>query len=151
MQKAFTELDSQMQSAGETERCLECKVLCNKCVEVCPNRANVAVKVPNMKNENQILHLDAFCNECGNCETFCPHDGAPYKDKFTLFQTEKDFADSQNSGFLPLKTQAEFKLRLNGDVSQINLQRPATYQNLDTKYIDFIETVVKEHGYLLWK
>jgi putative selenate reductase len=149
MQKAFSELDSQMQIASETERCLECKVLCNKCVDVCPNRANVAIKVPNMKNENQILHLDALCNECGNCETFCPHEGAPYKDKFTLFQTEADFADSQNSGFLPLPAQAEFKLRLNGDIFRINLRKPATYQQLDTKYIEFIKSIVKEHSYLL--
>lgn len=27
----------------EAARCLSCNVLCNKCVDVCPNRANIAI------------------------------------------------------------------------------------------------------------
>ena len=29
----------------------------------------------------QILNIRDFCNECGNCTTFCPSSGSPYKDK----------------------------------------------------------------------
>ena len=112
---AIFNLENESQIYEETFRCLECNFICNKCVEVCPNRANIAVKIPGFKDENQILHLDALCNECGNCETFCPYDGAPYKDKFTLFGTERDFSDSSNSGFFLLSEgdEVKFKLRLN--------------------------------------
>ncbi|HUI72905.1 MAG TPA: putative selenate reductase subunit YgfK, partial [Spirochaetia bacterium] len=50
----------------ESRRCLGCRALCTKCVEVCPNRANTMIRVANgFRDEWQILHLDAFCNECG--------------------------------------------------------------------------------------
>ncbi len=86
----------------EAKRCMDCTYYCNKCVDVCPNRANVAIDMRFSENTDdpfQILHLDAFCNECGNCATFCNHMGRPYKDKFTLFSRRDDFDDSTNSGF----------------------------------------------------
>ena len=85
----------------ETSRCLGCNFICNKCVEVCPNRANVAIQteVGLLNDKFQILHLDSLCNECGNCETFCPYQGAPYKIKPTLFSNEQDFNNSKNNGF----------------------------------------------------
>ena len=86
----------------ESRRCMDCTYYCNKCVDVCPNRANVAIDMRFSESSDdpfQILHLDAFCNECGNCATFCNHEGRPYKDKFTLFSRKDDFEDSTNSGF----------------------------------------------------
>lgn len=86
----------------EGKRCMECSYLCNKCVDVCPNRANVAVDVRSLgmfDNPFQIVHLDAYCNECGNCETFCPYSGGPYKKKFTIFSDKESFEKSENSGF----------------------------------------------------
>jgi putative selenate reductase len=85
----------------ESSRCLECNFICNKCVDVCPNRANIPITVDrdNFKDISQILHIDWMCNECGNCETFCPHNGSPYKDKVTLFRNEREFNNSRNSGF----------------------------------------------------
>jgi putative selenate reductase len=53
----------------EASRCLACNLLCNKCVDVCPNRANVAIRIKyagqGFKDIYQILHLDGLCNECG--------------------------------------------------------------------------------------
>jgi len=120
----------------ESARCLQCSSLCNRCVETCPNRANVAIRfdpvcmtVPAWKNMTmknvelsirqtiQILHLDRFCNECGNCETFCPHTGGPYERKLTLFSDGESFEASQNSGFAALGEQdgaARFLCRANG-------------------------------------
>jgi len=69
---------------------------------VCPNRANVAITVPGFADPAQIVHIDGLCNECGNCGTFCPHAGLPYKDKITIFWTREGFEDSTNIGFLPL-------------------------------------------------
>ena len=83
----------------ERQRCLGCGSVCGNCVDVCPNRANQVVAVD---GREQILHIDALCNECGNCETFCPYDSAPYQEKFTLFETEKDMDESENPGFVIL-------------------------------------------------
>ncbi len=73
------------------KRCLSCGRVCETCVSVCPNRANIAIDI---NGKPQILHVDGMCNECGNCGTFCPHIGNPYKDKLTLFWSKEGFADS---------------------------------------------------------
>ncbi len=103
----------------EALRCLECSLVCNKCVDVCPNRANVAIAVDagqGLKDIRQILHLDALCNECGNCGSFCPYDGLPYRDKFTLFASQEDFDASTNNGFIQAEQDGRrfVRLRLNG-------------------------------------
>ncbi|MBQ6903280.1 MAG: hypothetical protein IJQ26_02060, partial [Lachnospiraceae bacterium] len=80
-------------------RCLGCPVVCEACAEVCPNRANIAVTVDGFAHK-QIIHMDGMCNECGNCGVFCPYDGRPYTDKFTVFTSAEDFENSRNPGFL---------------------------------------------------
>lgn len=93
-----------LKDKSEQGRCLSCDQICELCADVCPNRANVSVKTTSevFAGGRQILHIDGMCNECGNCGTFCPHIGNPYQDKLTLFWTQEDFDDSQNTGFLPL-------------------------------------------------
>ncbi len=83
----------------EPERCLGCNRLCENCVDVCPNRANVGIRLPD--GSRQILHVDDLCNECGNCTAFCPYASQPCKDKLTLFSSLERFEDSENPGFLP--------------------------------------------------
>lgn len=86
---------------SEATRCLSCNNICELCVDVCPNRANMLIKIgSNNMNSHQILHIDGMCNECGNCGVFCPHNGNPYKDKFTIFWSDEDFNNSNNKGFL---------------------------------------------------
>ena len=100
-------------------RCLGCATVCETCTEVCPNRANVAVAVPGMR-QRQIIHVDGMCNECGNCGTFCPYDSRPYKDKFTLFWSEEDFQNSENQGFLKLDG-TKTRVRLDGQVKEYDV------------------------------
>ncbi len=95
---SFEDGDEVRAAKLESRRCLECAFFCGKCVEVCPNRANLALPFPGFDDEYQIIHLDGACNECGNCDTFCPWDGKPYTDKFTIFSSPEDFEDSGNSG-----------------------------------------------------
>ena len=98
--------------------------MCECCADVCPNRANITVAVPG-KRMRQIIHVDGMCNECGNCATFCPYDSAPYKDKFTLFWSEEDFADSENEGFLLLDGEKQtYRIRLDGQVECVSLGDP---------------------------
>jgi putative selenate reductase len=108
---------------AEALRCVQCTTFCDKCVEVCPNRANffffispVNLTLPLLccKNDElvatgeeifqveqtrQIVNLDDFCNECGNCATFCVHDGQPYADKPNLFLQESDFQREDDNAF----------------------------------------------------
>ncbi|MEK0452707.1 MAG: putative oxidoreductase YgfK [Synergistaceae bacterium] len=98
----------------ESERCLECGALCENCIDVCPNRANISVHAEGSSSP-QVIHIDDLCNECGNCSTFCPWAGSPYKDKFTYFSKEKYFNESKNSGFFEME-KGRFKVRLEGKV-----------------------------------
>ena len=129
-------ISSTKNEIDEPNRCLECNLVCNKCIEVCPNRANMAVKVPEFKNVNQILHLDGLCNECGNCETFCPYDGAPYKDKFTLFWSNEDMEVNGNDGFLLTseKDSIEFKVRVNDKIYMANFDNTGKLLNCKSDY-----------------
>lgn len=94
-------LADQSTGAAEAGRCLRCDEVCEICTEVCPNRANVAIAVPGFTDPRQVVHLDGLCNECGNCGTFCPQAGVPYRDKVTVFWSREDFDASTNVGFLP--------------------------------------------------
>ena len=98
-------------AADRTSRCLGCATVCEVCCDVCPNRANVAIKVPGLAQE-QVVHVDGMCNECGNCAVFCPWSGRPYKDKLTLFWSAEDMDASENRGFLPVE--GGFRVRLAG-------------------------------------
>ena len=110
---------------SEAARCVQCSTFCDKCVEVCPNRANhiyfvstVSLTLPQLSCQNgglavtgeepfkfkieqarQIIHVDDFCNECGNCATFCVHQGKPYKEKPRLFLQEGDFELEDDNAF----------------------------------------------------
>lgn len=87
-------------AAREAERCLACDSACLRCVEVCPNRANVYIEIGRpFAQAAQILHVDRLCNECGNCGLFCPYEGEPFRGKATLFDSLEDLRSSQNAGF----------------------------------------------------
>jgi putative selenate reductase len=63
---------------------------CNKCIPVCPNDANFDVRMPStpqvpVKMTRQLVNFADFCNDCGNCDIFCPEDGGPYLLKPRLF------------------------------------------------------------------
>ena len=133
----------------EEERCLTCNKVCENCVDVCPNRANISIKVPGMAM-NQVIHVDYMCNECGNCKSFCPYASAPYKDKFTLFANEKDMADSENDGFVVLdKENKTCKVRFVGQITDCKADDPADklYDGLKK----LICAVIDDYGYLITK
>lgn len=110
----------QEEAMEEAARCLWCDELCSICTTVCPNLAlqtyftqprsypvgkiisdgkNNRLENPgsfDIRQKYQILHIADWCNACGNCVTFCPTSGAPYREKphvyldKTAFETEKD-------------------------------------------------------------
>jgi putative selenate reductase len=106
----------------EAQRCLLCDDFCSICTSVCPNLALFTYQVvpgkrkvkkliltnertevleeieAGVSQEYQILHIPDWCNQCGNCTTFCPTAGAPYKDKPHLHLTRKSF-ETDDTGF----------------------------------------------------
>ena len=128
---------------------LTCNKVCENCVDVCPNRANISIKVPGMAM-NQVIHVDYMCNECGNCKSFCPYASAPYKDKFTLFASEADMADSTNDGFAVINPETkECKVRLLGQISDCKADdaNDKLYEGLRR----LICAVIDDYSYLIMK
>ena len=127
-------------------RCLTCDHICENCVDVCPNRANISIRVPGMRM-HQIIHVDDMCNECGNCRSFCPYASAPYKDKFTLFANEADMQNSTNDGFyFKDKTSGRAVMRLAGRTSDYEVGKPSDlYKGLT----DIIDAVFRDYAYLI--
>jgi putative selenate reductase len=107
----------------EASRCLDCDDLCSLCVTVCPNRANHAytmvpfrLDLPLLVQRGgrlvaegertfavdqtvQTLNVADFCNECGNCATFCPTAGAPYKDKPRFWMDREGYLEATGDAF----------------------------------------------------
>ena len=115
-------LKDSKEEENQSKRCLGCDVVCENCVDVCPNRANVSIHVPGFEKD-QVVHIDYMCNECGNCRSFCPYDSAPYLDKFTLFANEKDMENSKNDGFFVLdREEKKCLVRYLGETMTVNLE-----------------------------
>lgn len=62
-----------------------------------------------ISQKHQVLNLADWCNECGNCTTFCPTSGIPYKDKPKVYFHKKSFADN-GDGYLVEKVGKEHQL-----------------------------------------
>lgn len=123
----------------EASRCLLCGDVCSVCVTVCPNRANNyyltnAADVPvwkidfhtkevsseidsylKIQQKYQVLNVADFCNECGNCTSFCPTKGSPFSDKPRFCLTEKSFNQTENGFFLRKDGETTILLHRNGD------------------------------------
>lgn len=139
---------------NEGQRCNECSYICNKCVEVCPNRANLNIDVRNygiFKDPFQIVHIDAYCNECGNCATFCPYTvGSPYKDKFTVFSRMDDFENSTNSGFVA--EGSDITIRLDGKLYNCEFNAEGLLEGdegVSEEVAAVIEEIYLSYSYLL--
>jgi putative selenate reductase len=100
---------------GSTLRLFDC-ITCDKCVPVCPNDANFTLVLARaeipiiklskaggkwrarqygalvLKEKHQIGNFADFCNDCGNCDVFCPEDGGPYVLKPRFFVSRERWA-----------------------------------------------------------
>jgi putative selenate reductase len=100
-------------------------ISCDKCIPVCPNDANFVYYVQAahgfsqeayvaddgkvlqrtglpfvVERKEQIGNYADFCNDCGNCDVFCPEDGGPYVEKprfFGSLETYRSYA--KHGGF----------------------------------------------------
>ncbi len=109
---------SDEEALTESGRCLQCDLVCNVCTTVCPNRSNMYYKMDpvdlpmeravlrngsveiisdgtvEINQPYQIINIGDYCNECGNCTTFCPTSGQPFKDKPKFHLTEESFKNA---------------------------------------------------------
>ena len=116
----FMETLSDEDAQTEAARCLQCDLVCNVCTTVCPNRSNLAyemgaVELPvqratvvdgavrihteatvKLEQQYQILNIGDYCNECGNCTTFCPTAGQPWQDKPKFHITTESFRNAEH-------------------------------------------------------
>ena len=104
---------------------------CDKCIPVCPNDAMFSYEVAPLRTayerfvvragaverlpagvfettkSHQLANFQDFCNECGNCDVFCPEDGGPYIEKPRFFGSLEAFAAAPaRDGFFASKTPA---------------------------------------------
>ena len=106
---------------------------CDKCIPVCPNDANFALNIPpgetdvlefeqrsdrwhikdrktlKLEKKYQIGNFADFCNECGNCDIFCPEDGGPFVLKPRFFGNLESFQhfSSYDGFFIEQNNEAE--------------------------------------------
>jgi putative selenate reductase len=97
---------------------------CDKCVPVCPNDANFVYETGALETTSvryrvqggavgelpgerfavakahQIATFQDFCNECGNCDTFCPEDGGPFLEKPRFFGSLEAWRRIARDGFV---------------------------------------------------
>jgi len=140
----------------EAERCLACDTACLRCVEVCPNRANMVIDTARAFDQPaQILHIDRLCNECGNCAFFCPWNGEPFSGKPTLFDTQQEFDASKNPGFVFIGNRNRPMLRIRTSISGDVVELPFMAWNGSVSLpeqrdmIAFARTIWANHRYLV--
>jgi putative selenate reductase len=120
---------------------LDC-LSCDKCVPVCPNDANFAIETPleeiayddllldengavariagglwRVRQEQQWANFADACNECGNCDIFCPEDGGPYLVKARYFGSASSFDASPALDGLVIERDADAGLRARARIS----------------------------------
>lgn len=128
--RAFEEVVLPLDEAAakrEAARCLECQTLCSLCAAVCPNLAIQTYRAEGKRHVlptfirrggeavesgaetagasqgYQVLVLADACNECGNCATFCPTVGKPYRDKPRLYRTRREWEGEKDNAFHLIK------------------------------------------------
>ena len=47
-----------------------------------------------IEEKHQIANFADFCNDCGNCDVFCPEDGGPYVIKPRFFANEASYREA---------------------------------------------------------
>ncbi len=143
----------------EAERCLDCHTFCSFCVGVCPNLALQTYTTEESDRQAfQVAVIADLCNECGNCTTFCPTSGQPYRDKPRLYLNRADFEEQQDNAFMVFHENGSWAMeaRCNGKTERIesNVDEGAgrharSMQTLlrgISQSMPFLPTALSEHG-----
>jgi len=134
-------------------------ISCDKCIPVCPNDANFYYEVEpveiaftnytwnagqlepadtgvlKIERKHQIANFADWCNECGNCDTFCPEYGGPFIQKPSFFADHDAWFDNpKRDGFYVTKRNgvSEIVGRMEGQTHSLAVDetsRTARYGN----------------------
>ncbi|MCP3902534.1 MAG: glutamate synthase [Planctomycetes bacterium] len=134
-------------------------ITCDKCIPVCPNDANFALRIPptsvpvlvcrkngdtwrceqrgtvELTTKHQIANYADFCNDCGNCDVFCPEDGGPYVIKPRFFGSVETFERfGSGNGFMVERDGDAVRVRGRFDAGEFSLVvdgRSRMYRGVD--------------------
>ena len=120
---SFEKNSTPPRKVGSMLKLFDC-LTCDKCIPVCPNDANFALHIPpgetevlefeqksdkwqikdrktlKLEKKYQIGNFADFCNECGNCDIFCPENGGPFVLKPRFFGNLESYNNfSSHDGF----------------------------------------------------
>jgi putative selenate reductase len=91
---------------------------CDLCIQACPNDAIFAYEADpvevngfSIRESHQLAVLEGACNECSNCEMYCPESGAPFVEKEIVFLTRAAFDESRLDGFFRAGNRLHARLR----------------------------------------
>ncbi len=164
---------SEEEARREASRCLDCHRICSLCVSVCPNLAFFTyraeafeARLPELTLRGgqvasapgrlyrvdqpfQVAVLTDFCNECGNCATFCPTSGRPYRDKPRLYLRRSEFEAEPDNAFMVSRPNGAWRLeaRFGGATHEITIGDDVVYVSpklrakLDAKTFEVREIV----------
>ncbi|MBT8081710.1 MAG: putative selenate reductase subunit YgfK [Gammaproteobacteria bacterium] len=113
------------EARSEATRCLDCHTFCSLCVGVCPNLALQTYRSDEPGRQAfQVAVIADLCNECGNCTTFCPTSGRPYRDKPRLYLNRQDFDEQRDNAFMIFHENGGWSMdgRFAGNTHHIDLQ-----------------------------
>ena len=163
---------SEAAAREEASRCLDCDQVCSLCVSVCPNLAFLTYEtrpfeahVPSLVRANdgfgerpgatfrvdqqfQVAVVTDFCNECGNCFTFCPTADAPYRKKPRLYFDRAEFEGQPDNAFQVFRAGAAWGLdaRIGGathtlvvDGEAVRYDAPAVTARFDVEGFRLVE------------
>lgn len=150
---------------------------CDKCVPVCPNDANFIFEVEPARFEyrdyrltrgqllpderhvffveqtHQLANYADFCNECGNCDTFCPEYGAPFIEKPGFFGSRAAFEGRPDHDGFYIEVENERERitgRIQGKVYRLELQHNAARALFNDGVVE-LTLALPEQSLLAWR
>jgi putative selenate reductase len=149
---------------------------CDKCVPVCPNDANFVYEAPaaavpydnfellagggvrrvpggvfQLAKGRQFANYADACNDCGNCDVFCPEDGGPYVEKprfFGSLETYRKYA-GRNGFYLDQASQRIYGT-IAGEAYTLTLDRAADRARFETESA-VVEIRLSDNQALSWE
>jgi putative selenate reductase len=76
-----------------------------------------------VRQRYQVAVIADLCNECGNCSTFCPTAGRPYRDKPRLYLDRHEFDAEDDNAFMVFRHEGAWSIsaRYGGKTHHIDL------------------------------
>jgi putative selenate reductase len=149
---------------------------CDKCVPVCPNDANFVYEtsagaipyynfellpdgvrrmpggVLQLAKAHQLANYADACNDCGNCDVFCPEDGGPYVEKprfFGSLETYQKYAGA-NGFYIDFTPPVTIYGTVAGESYILTLDPPADRAHFETRTAT-VEIRLSDNQALSWK